>query len=326
MAKNLVTGATGLVGHNIARVLREQGHSVRVLARDPERAQAIVPEGCEIVPGDVTDLPSLRAACEAIDTVYHAAGLPEQWLPDIEAFDRVNVGGTQNMLIAARECSVRRFVYTSTIDVFQAATGTTYDEQILDPAPKGTAYERSKQVADQCVVAAVNDGLDAVFLHPSGVYGPGPAASPGLNTFIVDLHRGKIPMLLPGGFPVVFADDVARGHIAAAEQAAPGARFILSCEYYSLKALAEKISAAFGKRAAPPVMPLWLGQCIATVGEAMSRRSRKPPLIPKGQLYFMQWRARPSSKKAQHELGWTPTLLDSGLEQTIAWLHTQGRI
>ncbi len=91
MANILVTGATGLVGHNIARVLREQGHAVRVLARDPERAQAIVPEGCQIVRGDVTELPSLRAACEGIDTVYTRRGFQNNGLPEMKTFNGVNV-------------------------------------------------------------------------------------------------------------------------------------------------------------------------------------------------------------------------------------------
>ncbi len=326
MAENLVTGATGLVGHNIARVLREQGKAVRVLARDPQRAAGIVPEGCEIVAGDLAAPASLRAACNGVAVVYHAAGLPEQWLPDIDTFRRVNVEGTRNMLAAANECNVRRFVYTSTIDVFQAARGADYDESVIDPEPKGTAYERSKQAADQLVVAAVGEGMDAVFLHPSGVYGPGPTASPGLNTFITDLNQGKIPMLLPGGFPVVYGDDVARGHITAAEQAAAGARYILSECYYSLAETATIVGEALGRRGAPPVMPLWLGHIVAHAGEALSSVIQRPPLIPKGQLHFMQWQARPSSAKAQRELGWRPTPLAEGMAKTVAWLREQGRI
>lgn len=326
MAEILVTGATGLVGHNIARVLREQGKAVRVLARDPQRAAGIVPEGCEIVGGDVTVPATLRAACAGIDTVYHAAGLPEQWLPDIDTFRRVNVEGTRNMIAAANECGVRRFVYTSTIDVFQAATGAEYDERVIDPAPKGTAYERSKQAADHLVAAAVAAGMDAVFLHPSGVYGPGPAPSPGLNTFIVDLNHGKIPMLLPGGFPVVYAHDVALGHIAAAEHAETGARYILSECYYSLQETAAMAAEALGRGGVPPVMPLWLGRVVAHAGEAVSRVIGRAPLIPKGQLHFMQWQARPSSAKAQRELGWRPTPFAEGVALTVAWLRDQGRL
>src|SRR4030095_4496324 len=84
---------------------------------------------------------------------------------------------------------------------------------------KPTHYERSKQEADHYVADLARDGFPAVFLHPSAVYGPVPAASPGLNQLVADLARGKIPALLPGGMPVVPAADVARGHVLAESHA-----------------------------------------------------------------------------------------------------------
>src|SRR3970040_1134511 len=97
----LVTGATGNVGHPIARQLAAEGHRVRALVRDPERARGLLPEGVEAVPGDVTDAESVRAAVRGCDVVYHAAGLPEQWRRDTADFTRVNVDGTRNVAEAA---------------------------------------------------------------------------------------------------------------------------------------------------------------------------------------------------------------------------------
>jgi nucleoside-diphosphate-sugar epimerase len=120
---------------------------------------------------------------------------------------------------------------SSTIDVFTWRSGETYDESEIDPTPKGTHYERSKQRADKLVV---DSGLDAVFLHPSAVYGTGPSDSPGVNDLIVRLANNKAPGLLPGGFPVVFAPDVGEAQVRAAERAPAGARYILSDRYYTL--------------------------------------------------------------------------------------------
>ena len=81
-APTLVTGATGMVGHSIVKELLARQRRVRVLVRSPERASGILPKACEIARGDVTDADTVLAAAEGCEVIYHAAGLPEQWLRD----------------------------------------------------------------------------------------------------------------------------------------------------------------------------------------------------------------------------------------------------
>ena len=326
MAKTLVTGATGLVGFNIARTLLARGSEVICLVRDTKRAQGVVPHGCALAQGDVTQPATLGPALEGVDVVYHAAGLPEQWLRCNDMFRKVNVEGTRNMVEASLAAQVRRFVYTSTIDVFKAGKGEAYDESVIDDQPKGTAYERSKQEADRVVLAAMARGLNAVFLHPSGVYGPGPAASPGINQFLVQLAEGEVPLLLPGGFPLVYSQDIGEGHVLAEEQGKNGERFILSERYYELTELAEMARPLLRLKRTPSVMPLWLGQTIAVAGEAVSNVIGIPPLIPRGQLHFMQWQAQPQNRHATDRLGWEPLSLPDGLERTVKFLRESGRL
>jgi dihydroflavonol-4-reductase len=316
----LLTGGTGLVGGSIARALVAAGRTVRALVRAPARARAVLPAGVELVEGDVTDAASLRRAAADCAVVYHAAGLPEQWLADPSVFQRVNVQGTANAIEAALAAGVRRFVYSSTIDVFAAAPGAEYDESVIDPHPKGTAYERSKQDADRLVVQALDRGLPAVFVHPSAVYGPAPAASPGLNDFIARIVRGEIPMLLPGGMPVVYAPDLAAGHLLAETKAAVGARYIFSESYHSLVDIARAVVAAAGRGRVPRVMPLGVARAVSRAGERLAALIRRPPLIPAGQLHFLQWQARPRSARAQRELGWRPTPFAAALPPTIAYV------
>jgi dihydroflavonol-4-reductase len=326
MSVVLLTGATGLLGNAIARALLRDGRAVRALVRDPAKAAAVVPEGCKLVPGDLADSESIRRAISGASTVYHAAGLPEQWLADVDAFRRVNVEGTRNLIAAAREVGVNRFVYTSTIDVFRfPPPGGSFDEIEIDPAPKGTAYERSKQEADRLVAAAHADGLPALFLHPSGIYGPGPSTSPGTNHLIADLIAGRIPMLLPGGMPLVHADDAAYGHILAEAHAPVGARYILSESYCSLVELARKVREISGTSRVPPVMPLPLARAVASIGEAVSAINKRPPLLPKGQLLFLQYQAIPSAARAERDLDWHPRPLATGLRETIDFLRHEGR-
>lgn len=324
MDATLVTGATGLVGYNIVQALLRRGRRVRALVRSLDKGRALLGETCELVQGDMTDLGDVRRAMQGCAVIYHAAGIPEQWLPDPARFHLVNVGGTQNALDAALAQGVHRFVYTSTFDILAAEAGQEFDECNLDPQPRHTYYERSKQLADQNVAAALQRGLPAIFLHPAGVYGPGPTDSPGLNDAIERLQRGKVPALPPGGVAVVFAPDVGEGHVLAEERAAVGSRYILSESYLALTELAQTILQECGlEKRRPPTIPLSLARTIATLGECVARFTHRPPLLPRGGLHYLQWQARPRSDKAQRELGWTPTPFREGLRQTIAYLGRQ---
>jgi dihydroflavonol-4-reductase len=323
----LVTGATGLVGNNIVRLLARRGRPVRALVRDIAKASPLMPNNVELVRGDITDRDSLDAAMVDCTVVYHSAGLPEQWLREPATFDRVNAIGTHNTVEASLAADVARFVYTSTIDTFTfPKPGSTFDETEIDPQPKATHYERSKQQADRIVVAAQQRGLPAIYVHPSGVYGPGPTTSPGTNQLIADLARSSVPMLLPGGMPVVYSLDVAEGHIRAEEQAAIGARYILSESYQSLQDVAAAVRLATGRSRIPPTMPLLIASAVAAIGESIAKMTNKPPLLPKGQLTFLQYEARPVAERAITELGWKPTSFLDGLAETLAFLKAAGRI
>lgn len=323
----LVTGGTGMVGNCIAQSLLARKHRVRALVRSLDKGKRLLPAGCELVQGDVTVPATLGPAVAGCDWVFHAAGFPEQWMKDQQTFERINAEGTANMVAASRIANVKRFIFTSTIDVFTWRSGETYDETELDPTPKGTYYERSKQHADRIVVDAIAAGLDAVFLHPSAVYGPAPSDSPGVNELIVKLWNNKAPGLLPGGFPVAFAPDVGEGHVLAAERADPGARYILSEQYYKLSDLAREILRLLELDRKPPrVLPLWLCSFVSTTGEWIAGLTGKPPLIPKGQLKFLQVDSFPTAKRATDELGLRFTPLADGLAATIAWLRATGKL
>src|SRR6266545_3566746 len=145
----LVTGATGKVGHAIASALLDRGDQVRALVRDPKRAAGVLPAGIEPIRGDVTDPDSLAAAAEGCELVFNAMGMPEQWVKDEAIFDQVNAVGSGQVAAAARRAGARRFIHTSTHDVFHADSGQSFDETMLADYPKGTAYERSKQHAEE---------------------------------------------------------------------------------------------------------------------------------------------------------------------------------
>jgi len=321
--KVLVTGATGKVGHAVATALLERGDDVRVLLRDP-RADG-VPDGVEPAKGDVTDPASVRRAAEGCELVFNAMGLPEQWLTEEAAFERINALGSETVVRAAADAGARRVVHTSTIDVFHAEPGERLDETRLARYPKGTAYERSKQRAEELVLeAAEATGIEVVIVNPSAVYGPGPSGSASFERQlfkpVVDGSRAAAPALPPGGCGVVFTPGIGRGQLLAAERGKPGERYILCDRHVTLRELAECVVRVAGRGRVPPTLPVGLARGMAAGGELVARVIRKPPLLARGQLHFFLWNAAPDSGKAQRELGWEPTPLEDGLSATLASL------
>lgn len=317
----LVTGATGKVGHAIASALLDRGDQIRALVRDPKRAASVLPAGIEPVKGDVTDTESLAAAVEGCELVFNSMGMPEQWVRDEAIFDQVNAIGSQQVAVAAKRAGVRRFVHTSTHDVFHAETGERFDETMLADYPKGTAYERSKQHAEELVLAE-RDSMEVVILNPSGVYGPTPSSTPSFENEVFEpVVRKRLPAIPPGGTGYAFVEGVAAGHLLAADMGKDGERYILADGYADFRELAEAAKRIAGRGRIPPRMPVPVAKAVANLGAGLSRLTRRPPLLPKGQLEYILWQARPDSSKALRELGWSTTPLDEGVRRT---LHSMG--
>jgi dihydroflavonol-4-reductase len=322
----LVTGVTGRVGYAVSRALLERGDEVRALVRNPGEASAALPPGIEAVRGDVTDRASVERAAARCELVFNAMGLPEQWVPDQGVFDRVNARGTEAVVRAAAAAGARRVVHTSTIDVFHAERGTAFDESDVATYPKGTAYERSKQRAEELALAAAAEtGIELVIVNPAAVYGPWPGGAAtsleqALLRPVIERNRTAVPALPPGGMGLVYSTGLATGQLLAAARGVPGERYILCDGHMSFRQLAATAVELAGRGRVPPVMPVAVAKALAVAGEAGSRVLRKPPLLPKGQLHFFLWDVRPRSDKAERELGWVPTPLEEGLRAVVSTL------
>src|SRR4051794_20143216 len=322
----LVTGATGKIGNAVARRLAERGDEVVTLVRDPAKARELLPKGIELAQGDVGEPASIRVAAEGIDAAFNCMGLFEQWFADPGVFDRINAEGARNVVAAAREAGARRVVHTSTFDVFHAPQGGTVSEAEVANYPKATAYERSKQLAEKLVLEEAENGIEVVIANPSSVYGPGPWHATGMDRAIRDAIRRRLPATPPGGMTLVFAEDVARGHIAAFDRGPPGERYILADGYAPMREVLALAVAEAGRGWVPPTIPVRAARGMATAGEAVSRLIKQAPLLGKGQLTFMMWQARASNEKARAELGIDFTPLPEGVARTVRWMADSGRI
>jgi nucleoside-diphosphate-sugar epimerase len=210
------------------------------------------------------------------------------------------------------------------MDVFAAAPGGTLVESNIDREPKKTAYERSKQAAEQEAEARRSRGLDLVYVNPGAVYGPSPVHI-GLNSFFLQLVSGKMPMVPPGGMSVLYVEGCTAAHVAAAERGASGERYLVADQHVSCSDLAAEIARQASVKLPRPG-PVWLVRSIAAVSAPLARTFGFRPLVAPGQLTFLLWDAHVDSRKAQTALGFTPTPLPVGVEKTLAFLRAQNLI
>ena len=193
----LVTGASGTIGRRLVPALVAAGHQVRAMTRSDAAAQTAAAAGAEPVHGDVTDPASLSAAVRGCQVVIHAAGRMGA-SPAVEPFWPVNVTGTRNMLAAAAEAQVRRFIYLgaamSLLGSPRPVTGA--DESWPLQQPRCSGYAASKTRADQAVQAANGTQMATVVIRPGWVWGT--ADDPSTASFVQAVRAGHL-RLIDGG-------------------------------------------------------------------------------------------------------------------------------
>ena len=240
-----LSGATGFIGGRVARQLRETGHAVVAVVRDPAKAGGLAAQGVVLAQGDVTDKESMRGAMTGVDGVFHVAGWYKVGARDKRDGARINIEGTRNVLELMRELGIPKGVYTSTVAVFSDTHGRLPDESYRYDGPHITEYDRTKWVAHYEIAEPLaRAGLPLVTVLPGLVYGPGDTSS--VRTNFIQYLRRKLP-LLPKvtAFCWTHVDDIAGAHLLAMTRGKPGESYIIAGPRHTLieaMALAEKIT------------------------------------------------------------------------------------
>ncbi len=323
----LVTGATGFVGRAVAAALAARGTRLRLLVRrGSNRRNLLGLTSAELIEGDLQDANSLGRAAAGCRQIFHVAADYRLWVPDPATMLATNVAGTRAMMQAARAAGAERIVYTSSV----AALGLTADGSPaseatpLDPAALVGPYKRSKYLAEQAVQEEAAAGLPVVIVNPSSPIGPGDIKPTPTGRIVLDAARGRIPAYVDTGLNVVHVDDVAAGHLAAADRGRIGERYILGGENLSLGALLALIAYAAGRRPPwlrLPVTPLFP---LAVAAEAFARLSGRTPAMTRDTLVMARKKMFFSSAKAEAELGYRPRPAREAIADALAWFRSEG--
>lgn len=320
----LVTGATGFVGWHVARLLRERGERVRVLVRDARRLRE---SDAEVVIGDLRDPRSIEKAVAGCGVVYHVAADYRLWARDSNELYSSNVDGTRNMLSAARDAGVERFVYTSTVGCIGIPDDGVGDEDnaVSEQDMRG-AYKRSKYLAEQVALDFAHKDFPVVIVNPTAPVGDHDWKPTPTGKIVVDYVRRKMPAYVDTGLNVVDVRDVAEGHRLACERGRPGERYILGAENLTLRGIFEKLEEISGLPAPKVRIPYGVALAAGVASTAWARVSGQEPRAPLDGVRMARKKMWVKHDKAVKELGYSPGPAPAALRRAVEWFRANGYV
>jgi dihydroflavonol-4-reductase len=324
MAKALVTGASGFLGQWLTKKLIEMNHEVSVLVRGSDYPLA----KARIFKGDITDFESVSKACVGQDVVFHLAGIISYDERQRSLMEKVNVGGTFNVVTACEKQHVEKLIHLSSVVAVGAGFSSNQilnEQSTYNLTKYNFGYFETKRKAEKLVLeAAKNKKIFGVCINPSTIYGEGDAVKESRNTQL-SAARGKLLFYPSGGVSIVSVEDVIDGTIAAYEKGRSGERYILSGENLYLKEVFTSISKLAGQSPPKFQMPDFIMKTLANIDRLAGKVGMHGPLPAERALVSTMFHWYDHSK-ATFELGFQPRPAVYALEKSVNWMKSHGYI
>jgi len=325
--KIFLTGATGFVGHHVAKALNSEGADLRLLVRRSSNLANLEGIRGDTVVGNLSDPESLRSALSGCVAVVHVAADYRLWIPDPAAMYRANVDGTRELLCLARESAIKRFVYTSSVATMHFRTdGIVINEDTpVSLSDMVGHYKRSKFLAEQEALHAAAQGQEVVILNPTTPIGPNDRKPTPTGRIFVDFLNRKFPAYVDTGLNLVDVSEVARAHSLALTKGVPGRRYILGGENLTLKQILDKMSAITGIPSPTVKIPFAVAVTYAFFEEWITGRIRKrEPRATLEEVRMGRKKMFASSARAQQELDFRIVPVYPAMRAAIDWFRLNG--
>jgi len=327
--KIFLTGATGFVGHHVAKALAAEGADLRLLVRKTSNLKNLEGIAGDSVVGDLAEPESLRSAMTGVDAVVHVAADYRLWIPDPAAMYKANVDGTRELLRLAREARVKRVVYTSSVATMHFRTdGIVINEDTpVSLADMVGHYKRSKFMAEQEAIKAAQAGQHVMILNPTSPIGANDAKPTPTGRIFLDFLNGKFPAYMETGLNLVDVSEVARAHVLALTRGKPGRRYILGGENLTLKQILDKMSAITGIPSPTVKIPFAVAATYAFFEEIITGKIRgKEPRATLEEVRMGRKKMFASSARAQQELGFRILPVYPAMRAAIEWFRANGYV
>jgi nucleoside-diphosphate-sugar epimerase len=312
-----VTGGSGFIGGALIERLRGEGWDVRALARSERAAETVRERGAEPVAGDLDDAAALRGGAVGCDVCFHAAAKVEDW-GDPHEFERLNVGGTDNVIAACREAGVRRLVHVGTeaaLTTGQPLVDVGEDVPLRPDSP--FLYSSTKAKAEQRIRAANGDGLETVVIRPRFVWGRGDAT---LLPALVELVRSGRFRWVGGGrhlTATTHIDNTVEGlWLGATRAPAGGVFFVTDGGAVVFREFVSRMLETQGVGVPDKTLPKGLAGAAAVAAERIWRLARRPgpPPVTRFAVWLSSQECTIDISRAERELGYSPvTTREEGL-------------
>ena len=299
----LITGGTGFIGRFVVRNLLQRGSAkVRLLCRDEAKARRLFGEQVETVPGDLLEPASCHRACRNVQTVIHLGGLYRFGRRHRAELEAANQCGTENILRAAWDQRVERFVHVSSSGVLQSGNGLVTENDFPERVAGGQHYRRSKWLGERMALDWAKRGLPVVVASPAAPLGPGDETPTPTGQMVLDFLRGRFPFATRTRLNIVHVDDLAEGIMAVTERGRQGERYLLGHHDVTLLELLRLLADCTAQNAPRLCLPWGVIALAGAIGETTGGDR----LCWETAVHARR-RARYSGRKAAEELGWQPS-------------------
>ena len=324
--KVLVTGGTGFTGKALVKRLIDEGHEVVVLDyKEGLKTVEIRSWGAEVIIGSVTEKNIVKNCMDGVDVVHHlAAAFRELDVPD-SYYREINVEGTRNVLAAAFDQKVKKFIYCSTCGVHGNIDHPPGGEDA--PIHAADYYQQTKYEAEPVVHEFFKKGMKTVILRPAAIYGPGDPER--FLMIFKRVVRGTFPMFGNGKtlYHPLYIDNLIDAFIAAMEDGkGDGEAYLIADEeYIEIEQLVRKVGEALNVDVKIPHFPFLPLIIAGHICEKVCKPFRiTPPIFPRRVDWYKQNRAF-KIDKAKRDLEYQPKVgIDEGLRKTAEWYKNEG--
>jgi dihydroflavonol-4-reductase len=324
----LVTGVAGFVGSAVARALAATGRRVRGVVRKSSPAVNLADFPGELVEADLRDAQAMPAIFGGVRELFHVAADYRLWAPHPEEIVRNNLSMTGNVMAAALRADVARIVYTSSVaTLLPDPHGPADETRAARPEQAAGVYKRSKVAAERLVEDMIaREGLPAVIVNPSTPIGPRDVRPTPTGRILIEAASGRMPAFVDSGLNLVHVDDVALGHVLAAQKGRVGERYILGGQDATLAQMLTTIANLCGRK--PPTVELPRAPLypLAWLAERWAAIAGREPFLTLDSLRMAKHRMFYSSAKAMRELGYHARPYEEAVSEALDWFRGQGMI